>query len=58
MLYRDIDKAKYHATTAFKSFSKEWKKISSFAFSSKHYLLETVQKTYELQEFLNFYQRH
>ena len=49
MIDGQIDKAKYYASTSLQGFSQEWKKISSFAFSSKHDLLQVIQMTYELQ---------
>jgi hypothetical protein len=46
---KDFDMAYHHSQKSFQFFSNEWSKISSFAFSSKHALLEEIQKKYELQ---------
>ena len=47
----------HHLQKTIVYFSSEWKKISSFAFSSKHNLLEIVHKTYELEEFLDIHRK-
>jgi hypothetical protein len=36
----------HHLQKSIQFFSEEWKKISSFAFNSKHGLLEEVQKKF------------
>lgn len=43
---RDYDIALHYLQKTILQFSSEWKKISSFAFNSKHTLLENVQKTF------------
>jgi hypothetical protein len=49
---QQMDKARYHALNAREVFRREWERISSFAFNSKHELLQSLQKNYELTEFL------
>jgi hypothetical protein len=47
-----MDGARFHALNSRILFRKEWHRISSFAFNSKHDLLQDLQKNYELTEFL------
>lgn len=50
-----IDGAKYHALNSRTMFRDEWLRVSSFAFNSKHEILQSLQKNYELIEFVNLY---
>ena len=43
-----LDGAKYHALNSREVFRKEWLRVSSFAFNSKHDLLQSLQKNHEL----------
>lgn len=53
----ELDKARFYSLNAREVFRREWEKVSSFAYKSKHELLQSLQKNYELIEFLDLYKR-
>lgn len=53
----ELDMARFHSLNAREVFRSEWEKVSSFAYKSKHELLQCLQKNYELIEFLDLFKR-
>lgn len=48
MRENELDKARFYSLNAREVFRREWEKVSSFAYKSKHELLQSLQKNYEL----------
>lgn len=53
----NIDMAEYISGKAINNFYRFFKKTTSFDYNSKHLLLESIQKVYEIREYVQIYRR-